>query len=353
MRIMIRLLTALTTLSVVGHGQVLAQANGQQSGPATRANAAGEEFATISEANERAFSFDIPKSWQPNSGVASFGPQTSLWMTATSPDHQSGIFLGDPNRQFFHAPGPGFSNGQVISNPLGRLKVMPYQSASEFVGQNGQRLLPSDAQNVRLESVKEETELAAKRTAAMSGTGAIVTAATGKFSFEQNGVPKIASVTMQVLRNPNGAWSEMQATGYYSKPADENRIREIYERSWHSLKPDPQWMAENNRKVESQVSAVFNQQREAGNAMLRQQAESSNRNLNAMHEMGMQRLDAIGERGRQQAAADADWHNNQMVNHYAQMAAKDNNNYHEVLMIQNKHLEWSPQLQRNVEVPNY
>jgi hypothetical protein len=353
MRIMIRILIALATLIVVCPAQVLAQSNGQQPGLATVPKPAGEEFATVSEANERAFSFDIPKSWEPNSGAASFGTQTSLWMTATSPDRQSGVFLGDPNRQFFHTPGPGFANGQLISNALGRLKVMPYQSAAEFVGENGQRLLPYDAQNVRLEAVKEEADLAAKRTAAMSGLGATVTAATGKFSFEQKSVPKIASVTMQVLRNSNGSWSELQATGYYSKPADENRIREIYERSWHSLKLDPQWMAANNSKMQAQASAFLNQQRDFGNAMLGQQAEASNRNLNAMHEMGMQRLDAIGERGRQQAAADADWHKNQMVNHYAQMAAKDNNNYHEVLMIQNKHLEWSPQLQRNVEVPNY
>ncbi len=353
MRIMIVLLSALTTIAVFCPIQVRAQAKVQESAVKTGSKATSEEFATVNEANERAFSFDIPKSWEPTSGVASFGTQTSLWMKATSPDHQSGIFLGDPNRQFFHEPGPGFANGQQINNPLGRLKVMPYQNASEFVGQNGQRLLPPDAQNIKLLSVKDETDLAAQRTAALSSTGAIVSAATGKFSFEQNGVPKVGAVTMQVARNPNGSWTEMQATGYYSKPTDENRIHEIYERSWHSLKPDPQWMADNTNKMQAQANAFFSQQRAFGNSMLRQQADASNRNLNTMHEMGMQRLDAIGERGRQQAAADADWHKNQMVNHYAQMAAKDNNNYHEVLMIQNKHLEWSPQLQRNVEVPNY
>jgi hypothetical protein len=67
----------------------------------------------------------------------------------------------------------------------------------------------------------------------------------------------------------------------------------------------------------------------------------------------MNNIQAIGDRGRAQAQADAQWHSNAMVNHYAQMAVKDNNNYHQVLEIQNKHLEWSPTLQRNVEVQNY
>jgi ATP/maltotriose-dependent transcriptional regulator MalT len=67
----------------------------------------------------------------------------------------------------------------------------------------------------------------------------------------------------------------------------------------------------------------------------------------------MNNIQATGDKARAQSQADAQWHSNAMVNHYAQMAVKDNNNYHQVLEIQGRHLEWSPTLQRNVEVQNY
>lgn len=341
----IGVLSASLTVIVALPVSVLAQTIKQHNAPV--------DFTTVSESSEHAFSVEVPKNWEPNTGITTCNLQPSLWMTASSPDHQAGVFVGDPNRQFFHIPGPYFPNGRVISNALGKLQVLPYQDASEFVANNGQRLLPAGARDVKLESVKDEAELAAKRTVVVSSIGASVTATTARYSFQQNGVPMIGSVTMQVIRNANGAWSELQATGYFAKPAEESHVQNIYEHAWKTLKPDPNWIAASNNRAQMQGSALLKQQADFGSAMLKQQADASQQRLNAMHEQGMQRIEAIGERGRQQAQADAEWHKNAMVNHYANMAVKDNNNYHEVLMIQNKHLEWSPTLQRNVEVPNY
>jgi hypothetical protein len=230
---------------------------------------------------------------------------------------------------------------------------MPYQTGVEYVQNFGQKMLPAGAQNVKLENIKDEPELAAKMTARVGTPGVVVSVGTARYSFVQNGVPKIASVTMQVLRNSVGNWSEMNANAYYAPPADENEVESVYSHARTTLKGNPAWVASKMDKSAAQASAVLKQQNDFGNAMLKQQADSSNQYLQTAHEQGMQRLDAIGERSRQQAQADADWHKNAMVNHYAQMAQKDNNNYHEVLMIQNKHLEYSPELQRNVAVPNY
>jgi len=317
------------------------------------ATGAAVEFTSIDESSEHAFTVEVPKNWETNTGVATYGTQTSPWMTAASPDHESGIFLGDPNRQFFHVPGPGFPNGQQITNQLGRLRVMPCQTGVEFVTNNGTQLLPAGAQNIKLEGVKDEPALAAKLTSSINMPGTTVTAATARYSFDQNGINKVACVTMQVLINAMGSWSEMNGIGYYCRPGDEDTVKSAYTHARKTMKLDPSWITALNNRNAGQASAVLKQQNDFGNSMLRQQAETSNRTLETMHDQGMAKLQATADRSKQQAAADSDWHKNAMVNHYAQMAAKDNNNYHEVLMIQNKHLEWSPALQQNVEVPNY
>jgi hypothetical protein len=324
-----------------------------QAGHRTTHAESDNTFTLFDQAAEHAFTLEIPKTWQTNSGIARWGPQFSPWFTATSPDQQSGVFLGDPNKMYCHVPGPGFPNGKFFSGPLGNLRVMPYQTGVEFVQNFGQQMLPAGAQNVKLEGVKDEPEIAAKITEKMGNQATVVSVGTARYSFIQNGVPKISSVTMQVMRNAVGNWSEMNAQAYYAPPADESSVASIYSHARMSVKVNPQWMASESDRGAVQAQAVLKQQNDFGNAMLKQQADSSNRYLQTAHEQGMERLNAIGDRSRQQAQADADWHKNAMVNHYAQMAQKDNNNYHEVLMIQNKHLEYSPELQRNVEVPNY
>jgi hypothetical protein len=144
--------------------------------------------------------------------------------------------------------------------------------------------------------------------------------------------------------------------GYRAKAGDEMAAHALMEHIKMTLKIDPQWASQQMttmRNAASQNMAALNQLQQQEGAMLKQQADASQAMLNARHQQSMQALQSTANRANAQAQYDADWHKNQMVNHYAQMAVKDNNNYHEVLMIQNKHLEWDPVLHGNVAVPNY
>ena len=321
------------------------------------------EWVKLNEPNENAFTFEVPKNWSSSSGVGRRpgAPMGIPWLSAASGDGATKLFVGPPALPRFVLPGGFLREGQSAPGSAGGTVCMRFQTGQEFAASYGPKLLPQNCSNVKLELSKDEPEIAAKANNYMGAQRAASNSVgSAKFSYDLAGEKKIAEFIVQTLLMPGagrmpGSWVVVNVWGYNTIPGKDESARQTLDHVKASLLPDPQWAASQMRAMNEQAaqnSAMLQQQAGQASAMLKQQADSNQALLNARHAQGMQAIQNVGARAKAQADSDAQWHSNAMVNHYGQMAVKDNNNYHEVLMIQNKHLEWSPDLHANVAVPN-
>jgi len=320
------------------------------------------DWTSYHEPSENAFTAEIPKGWQVQAGTARRTASVATpWLRATSVDGLTTIFQGDPSIPKFVLPGtyPSSPEGKSITGPGGTTVVARYQTGKEFASTYGPHMLPAGCESVKLLQSQDEPKLEQLTHQKNPGLTASISAGSALFSYDLHGRNEVAEIVAQSMLTPMGTggnWGVFDIHGFQTRSGNELQARGLVEHMHTTMTVNPEWMASmmKARNAEaSQFSSMLQQQNQQFTQWSRNQTQQFNQRMNVQHTQAMNTIQAIGDRGRAQAQADAQWHADAMVNHYAQMAAKDNNTYKQVLQIQGKHLEWSPDLQRNVEVPNY
>ena len=333
--------------------------------PTSTSGATTTNWSQVAETTEHAFTVDIPAGYTLESGVGRH-PGAAMahpWFTTSSADGATTISLGLPPISNFTLPGRFMQEGQSKQLPAGLLTCAHFMTGQEYLSTYGTSLLPVGATDIVMQGSQDEPEWAAKAQSFLGpNCRSTVSVGSARYSFALNGEPKSKTIAIQTMLNPGqfpgmpSNWSVVSMWGCYTRKGNESQAQAMADHVRHSFRIDKQWVEKQCAAIQqagAQMMALGQQMNEAQSAALRQQAASNQALLNARHQAGMETLQTQGNIARMRAQAQSDWHSHEMVNHYAQMAAKDNNNYHEVLMIQNKHLEWDPTLHGNVAVPNY
>ncbi len=325
--------------------------------------AATTEWTTFHEPTENAFSTEIPRGWRAEGGTARrTASSANPWLKATSADGVTTIFSGDPSIPKFRLPGGlGGREGNTFNGPGGTVVATHYQTGKEFAASYGAHLLPPGAENVSLVQSQDEPAVE-QRTRQKIGQALLspISAGSALFSYDLHGQKEAAEIVVQTMlmnaNSPTGSWSVFDIHGFQTRAGNEAQARAVVEHMRTSYAPNPEWGAAMMKAINDEGamgSAMLQQQHQQFMQWSQNQTQQFNQRAAVQHQQSMNQIQAIGDRSRAQAQSDAQWHADQMVKHYGQMAVKDNNNYHQVLEIQGKHLEYVPDLHGSVAVPNY
>jgi hypothetical protein len=315
------------------------------------------DWTPYKEPSENAFNVEIPKGWLVQSGTARrTASSVTPWLRASSVDGQTTIFTGDPSVPKFIVPS-NFSGplGKSFTGPGGTSVVSRYQTGKEFAATYGPHMLPAGCENVQLVQSQDEPEVHQRMLERNPGLTANTSAGSALFSYELHGQMEVAEIVAQTML-VGQLWNVFDLYGFQTRAGNEKLAHSLVDHLHTSMKFNKEWtesMMQATNSEAAQVSSMMQQNHQQFMQWSKNQTQQFNQFSNAQHQQAMNNIQATGDKARAQSQADAQWHSNAMVNHYAQMAVKDNNNYHQVLEIQGRHLEWSPTLQRNVEVQNY
>ncbi len=198
--------------------------------------APANEWSHYQEPAEQAFGVDYPKGWHIDGGTGRVTPSVvKPWVRTTSANGATTVFIGDPNAPKFMVPSQINPAGKAISGPAGTMSSQPYQTGQQYVQTYGAKLLPADAENIKLLSSADEPELVNKN--AIPPPNSTVTAGSATFSFDEKGKKKVGCIiATTALTGP--LWSPVQTHGYYTDPGNEKAARELVEHMRTTNKPN-------------------------------------------------------------------------------------------------------------------
>jgi hypothetical protein len=205
----------------------------------------GVSWTTFHDPNEHAFSVDVPAGWKVEGGLVRRGPvDTSTFLRALAPDGALMILMGDPAPAFFHTPGFGAAPG-----------AQPYRSGKDFARSYGESALPALCTNVAFESSADRQDIASGPLA-KAVPGSHYEAGEALFNCVHNGKPTRAYIIAGTylykspLANMPGLWGTNLLDGCIA-PADRmDKARKILLHMFLSARNDPQWVREQQARVD-------------------------------------------------------------------------------------------------------
>lgn len=265
-------------------------------------------LVTVTEPEEQAFTVKLPDGWKKQVALVQVYDQKRPIVTATKPDGNTFLFLGDPQMPGFSEPNPQFDSSPLANtHPL--LKPAPFTPAKEFFtaylkkkfGKLPDFRIVGAAPNPRLESIARES----MKKYGLTGK---ITAVLIAFDYRDNG--KLIRSLINGLTFKNGAVWVADLNGV-STMGDPTQYNDLLLQVAESFKSNPKWQAK-QRELSQQRheatmamiranTAAMTRRHEANMAAIQSSAARHQQRMAALHAAGDARMNAWKE---QQAQSD-------------------------------------------------
>jgi hypothetical protein len=269
--------------------------NGQQwSGAAAGGNNNG--WVTVVDANEGAFSIQMPAGWQNQAATLRPYGQLRTVVTSQSPDGTLFLFAGDPNLPGFTEPTSMYAEVTMMNqNPL--MQIHPYVAADTFFPQYLQGRY-GRAPGFRITSIGPNPTIEQRvyAQARERGMQAHFTCVLIQFEFQDNGMP-VHGVLNGTVLVMNGNWfpdvSGVCTTG------DVNRGYEMLMQMMNSYQANAGWRQQQDNLHHQRMNQI---QQDHQSAMASMQAGHQAR-MDAIHQAGAVNTQIWQERQQQNDAS--------------------------------------------------
>lgn len=170
-----------------------------------------EHWTKLRDAQENAFTVDVPQNWKDTGGTARRNAlQYRNWVSAISPDGATLIAINDPNEWSYIAPSPmlaaaGLRVGSLYNGGGDTVyTVAPYQSGQQFAVSWGQSRLASICSAVAVTDSRPRPDLAQK----INAFGIAHDVGEASFTCKRNNLDMTAYalVSMTYLGASSGIW---------------------------------------------------------------------------------------------------------------------------------------------------
>jgi hypothetical protein len=212
---------------------------------AIAACAFAQDFVTVRDSREQAFSLDVPAGWTVHGGMFrlnAMDPRPVVDMT--SPDGKSSIRIGDivpayrlPTLMLARM---GFTEGKIFPVNSSFPVVARFRPATEYIGKYGMSRFGSMCQAVELKQ-SNAVEPRINKTQIPGGQN---TAAEAYFTCTSSGQPMLGYVygeTYATAPGPGGLWG-VGAIGSFLAPAAQSKaVGALLTQSWKTWAFNPQW----------------------------------------------------------------------------------------------------------------
>jgi len=236
------------------------------------------EFTTLSDANENAFTVDMPKGWTSKVSIERVYSQVRNCGVSVSPDGKTRLFFGDPSFPMFNLPAPeyGMTEGMQTGNPLSQ--VSRFIPAEQFFRDYAKMAFGKNT-GFKIISSEPDKELQQTYEKAFEKNGAQSTITTAAVVFEYtDGTEKKTGRINGVAFLMDMIWS-VDCSGF-STSAGKSEIAEKYQAAMvKSFKTNPQWREKENQLFAQRMET----DRQNSDANMRQMTNAHNQRMSDMN----------------------------------------------------------------------
>lgn len=232
-------------------------------------------MTTFTEPTQHAFTISVPDGWTVNAAPAPF------WLSASSPDRSTTLFIGDPSIPSFEdvRVAPGLPPPVLPANTV----EAPYENGQQFAADYGQRTASRVCTDVQVEGTRPEPDRAQAMSAKFATMGQqlgstmplpAMDGGTAIIGCTVNGTPYVVEITavtsllrMQIQAMESDSWQVAMIMGFGTPAPDQASAENLLQTVSTSIQWDQNWQAQQLQAMRQAVANNNQQAQAASNAL--------------------------------------------------------------------------------------